>query len=127
MLDHTSLLQQRKLLSEIDTERRAEFKRAELLAEHRRREMLRGMEEKKRLAAEQEFQQKQEKLRAHGKLHHPASEQQLEDVWEKEDGMDRDKFDPKTFFHLHDKNSDRHLDALEWENLFYNEVCVIDL
>ncbi len=95
-------------------------------AEHRRREMLKTMDEKRRLQAEEEFQNQQKKLRSHEKLHHPASEQQLEDVWEKEDGLDKDNFDPRTFFHLHDKNSDRQLDAMEWESMFYNEVrgCV---
>ena len=91
-------------------------------SEHRRRELLKAMDEKKRLKAEEEFQAEREKLRHHEKINHPASEEQLEDVWEKEDGLNRDDFDPKTFFHLHDKNSDRHLDAAEWEALFYNEV-----
>lgn len=39
-------------------------------------------------------------------LHHPASKQQLEEVWEKQDHMDQD-FNPKTFFYLHGK--DYHL------------------
>ena len=118
--------QQNQLLEKIDTERHSEFKRAEMQAEHRRREMLKTMDEKRRLQAEEEFQNQQKKLRSHEKLHHPASEQQLEDVWEKEDGLDKDNFDPRTFFHLHDKNSDRQLDAMEWESMFYNEVrgCV---
>ena len=111
-------------MEQIDAERREEFKRAEMQTEHRRRELLKAMDEKKRLKAEEEFRQKQERLRGHEKLHHPASEEQLEDIWEREDGLDRKKFDPKTFFHLHDKNSDRQLDPMEWESLFYKEVCV---
>lgn len=114
--------EQNRLMGQIDTERHEEFKKMEMQAEHRRRELLRAMDEKKRLQADEEFRRKQEKLRTHDKLHHPASEEQLEDVWEKQDGLDRDKFDPKTFFHLHDKNSDRHLDAMEWESLFYTEL-----
>lgn len=115
--------QQKEMLDKIDAERKAEFKRTEMQTEHRRKEMLKALDEKKRLEAEEEFRQRREKLRSHEKIHHPASEQQLEDVWEKEDGLERDQFDPRTFFHLHDTNSDKHLDAMEWETLFYKEVC----
>ncbi len=47
------------------------------------------------------FQQAREKLRQHEKLKHPASREQFEDIWEQEDGMSEEDFDPKTFFHLH--------------------------
>ena len=30
-----------------------------------------------------------------------GGKQQLEEVWEENDGMDKDDFDPKTFFHMH--------------------------
>jgi len=39
----------------------------------------------------------------HLQLHHPGSKQQLEEVWEKQDHMEDQEFDPKTFFHLHGK------------------------
>lgn len=32
-----------------------------------------------------------------------GNKEQLEEVWEESDGLDRDDFDPKTFFHLHGK------------------------
>lgn len=34
-------------------------------------------------------------------LHHPGSKQQLEEVWEKQDHMETQDFNPKTFFYLH--------------------------
>lgn len=34
-------------------------------------------------------------------LHHPGSKQQLEEVWEKQDHMEDQEFNPKTFFYLH--------------------------
>lgn len=37
----------------------------------------------------------------HSQLHHPGSKQQLEEVWEKQDHMEDQDFDPKTFFYLH--------------------------
>lgn len=37
----------------------------------------------------------------HLQLHHPGSKQQLEEVWEKQDHMENQEFDPKTFFHFH--------------------------
>ena len=38
---------------------------------------------------------------AHERMEHPASRKQLEDVWEKQDGLADADFDPKTFFFLH--------------------------
>lgn len=34
-------------------------------------------------------------------LHHPGSKQQLEEVWEKQDHMEQQPFDPKAFFMMH--------------------------
>lgn len=34
-------------------------------------------------------------------VHHPLSEDQLEEVWEEQDHMSRDSFDPETFFRMH--------------------------
>ena len=45
----------------------------------------------------------------HEKIHHPGSKDQLEEVWEETDHLDKDDFDPKTFFKMHDTNSDGYL------------------
>ena len=69
--------------------------------EHQRREKLKAMDEKKRLEAEEQFRKLQDSQRHHEKLRHPASKDQLEEVWEKDDGLKREEFDAKTFFFLH--------------------------
>lgn len=73
--------------------------------EHRRRQKLAEMSEQQRLKAEDEFRKKQEQLRKHDKLPKPASKDQLEQVWEEDDGMAKEQFDPKTFFHMHGESS----------------------
>lgn len=37
----------------------------------------------------------------HEKVHHPGSKAQLEEVWEKKDHMDKEDFNPVTFFMTH--------------------------
>lgn len=39
--------------------------------------------------------------KVHERLLHPASKEQLEDVWKTDDGFKDEQFDIKTFFHLH--------------------------
>ena len=47
------------------------------------------------------YKKEVEETRKHEKLNHPGSKQQMEEVWEEEDGLEKDQFDPRTFFHLH--------------------------
>ena len=120
---HTHFLpQQQRILADLDKERHEEFRRYEMQMEHRRREKLKQMDEEHRAAAERQHEEMQHRLREHERLKHPASKEQLEDVWKNQDGFPGEAFDAKTFFHLHDKNGDKHLDAMELEALFYNEV-----
>ncbi|OWK17726.1 NUCB2 [Cervus elaphus hippelaphus] len=51
-----------------------------------------------------------------------GSKDQLKEVWEEADGLDPNDFDPKTFFKLHDVNSDGFLDEQELEALFTKEL-----
>lgn len=88
-------------MEELDQRRRDEFKRYEMQMEHMRRQKLKEMNEKQRLDAEAKFEKEQEERKHHEKLKHPASKEQLEDVWEHDDGFAKDSFDAKTFFHLH--------------------------
>ena len=39
--------------------------------------------------------------KVHEPLLHPASKDQFEDVWKTDDGFKDEKFDVRTFFHLH--------------------------
>ena len=47
------------------------------------------------------FKELHEKLKQHERLNQPASKQQFKEVWEEEDGMKGENFDPKTFFNMH--------------------------
>ncbi|GFR03682.1 nucleobindin-2 [Trichonephila clavata] len=62
------------------------------------------------------------KLKDHPKVHHPGSKPQLEQVWEDQDHMPREEFNPKTFFAMHDINGDGHLDVKEVEAILLPEV-----
>lgn len=39
-------------------------------------------------------------------VHHPGSKQQFEEVWENQDHMNKDEFNPRTFFVMHGMYSD---------------------
>ena len=95
------MFQAKLKLEELDRKRKEEFKQEEMWQEHRRRQKLKEMNEQQRLKAEEEFNKKHEQLRHHDKLPKPASKEQLEQVWEEEDGMNREEFNPRTFFHMH--------------------------
>lgn len=43
----------------------------------------------------------EEKHNKHEKVHYPGHKPQLEEVWEKQDHMEGQNFDPKTFFMMH--------------------------
>jgi len=108
------------MMLEQDEKRRQEFKKHEMEKEHKRREAMKNMtEEEKKIANEKE---KAHHNKPHEKLHEPGHKAQAEEVWEKEDGLDPESFDPKTFFNLHDKNADGHLDQFELETLFLQDL-----
>lgn len=46
----------------------------------------------------------------------------MEEVWENVDKLEADQFTPKSFFKLHDINSDGFLDVAELEALMMKEV-----
>ncbi|XP_072172137.1 nucleobindin-2-like [Diadema setosum] len=121
--DLNNLLQKAtKDLEENDRQRRQEFKRYEMEKELKRRTELKHMEAKERAEAERQYREEREQLRQHSKVNHPGSKKQLEEVWEKTDHLEKRDFNPKTFFFLHDANSDGFLDAFELEALFIKEV-----
>jgi len=93
--------QAQKSLEELDPQRKDDFKQEEMWMEHRRREKLKQMNEQQRLKAEQEFKKKHDEQMKHEKLPLPGSKDQLEQVWQEDDGMPKEQFDPKTFFHMH--------------------------
>ncbi|CAI8042527.1 Nucleobindin-1 [Geodia barretti] len=95
------MAEQRRVLEEIDRKRREEYEQYQLQLEHQRREKLKAMNEEQRLQAERALEEAKEKQKQHEKMYKPASKHQLEEVWEEDDGLKDEKFDPKTFFFLH--------------------------
>ncbi|XDA84245.1 hypothetical protein R6Z07F_014067 [Ovis aries] len=109
-------------LEHYDKARHEEFKKYEMMKEHERREYLKTLSEEKRKEEESKFAEMKKKHENHPKVNHPGSKDQLKEVWEEADGLDPNDFDPKTFFKLHDVNSDGFLDEQELEALFTKEL-----
>ncbi|XP_058831274.1 nucleobindin-2 [Topomyia yanbarensis] len=109
-------------LSESDRRRREDFKQYELQKEFEKQEALRQLDEEHRKKYEEELKKQQEKHESHEKIHHPGNKAQLEEVWEKQDHMNGQDFDPKTFFMLHDIDGNGFWDENEVKVLFINEL-----
>lgn len=108
------------MMNEQDAKRRDEFKNYELEKGHERREKIKNMTEEERIIEETKYNETHHK--PHEKIHEPGHKAQMEEVWEKEDGLDPDSFDPRTFFNLHDKNQDGFLDLFELETIFLADI-----
>ncbi|ELK25501.1 Nucleobindin-1, partial [Myotis davidii] len=70
--------------------------------EHKRRRYLESLGEEQRKEAERKLEEQQRRHREHPKVNVPGSQAQLKEVWEELDGLDPNRFNPKTFFILHD-------------------------
>ena len=112
-----------KDLEEADVKRRTEFKQYEMKKKYDREERLRNIhDEAKRREEENKIKEMEEKHKKHEKVHHPLTKDQLEEVWDKEDHMDVEDFDPKLFFAMHDLNGDDYLDEEEVKMLFLKDL-----
>ncbi|XP_037721036.1 nucleobindin-2 [Drosophila subpulchrella] len=109
-------------LAEADRKRRGEFKEYEMQKEFEREAQKKEMDEESRKKFEAEVKEKEQKHKDHEKLHHPGNKAQLEDVWEKQDHMDKNDFDPKAFFSIHDVDSNGYWDEAEVKALFVKEL-----
>ncbi|KAG5675506.1 hypothetical protein PVAND_005402 [Polypedilum vanderplanki] len=109
-------------LAEADRRRREEFKEYELQKEFEKQEKLRAMDEEHRKKYEQEVKEMTEKHNKHAPIHHPGSKDQLEEVWEKQDHMEPEDFDPKKFFMMHDVDGNGFWDEQEVKALFKIEL-----
>nr|BAG64232.1 unnamed protein product [Homo sapiens] len=125
-VDHLNLLKQFEHLDPQNQHtfeaHHEEFKRYEMLKEHERRRYLESLGEEQRKEAERKLEEQQRRHREHPKVNVPGSQAQLKEVWEELDGLDPNRFNPKTFFILHDINSDGVLDEQELEALFTKEL-----
>ncbi|KAK4305012.1 hypothetical protein Pmani_023072 [Petrolisthes manimaculis] len=109
-------------LEKVDQQRRSEFKQYEMEKEFQRHQDLQGMDDQHRQQAEEKHTDEVKKHADHPKLHHPGSKQQLEQVWEEQDHMQPEDFDPNTFFHLHDLDGNGYWDETEVKSLFKKEL-----
>lgn len=116
------MTQTRKELDLMDKQRKEEFKKHEMKKELIRREKLKKLDDMNRKNAEEEFKRVNEARKKHPKVNEPGSEDQLEEVWEKQDGLEGVEFNPKTFFKLHDLNDDDMWDEFEVAALFQSEI-----
>ncbi|KAK9871604.1 hypothetical protein WA026_012984 [Henosepilachna vigintioctopunctata] len=108
-------------LAEADKMRREEFKEYELQKEFEKQKKLNTSNGEEREKLEKEFKEQEEKHRNHEKLHEPGHKAQLEEVWQEQDQMQQE-FDPKTFFLLHDMDSNGLWDQNEVKALFLKEL-----
>lgn len=113
-------------MDEIDKKRKQDFQKYEMEKEHERRQRDKVLDEAKRKEKEEERKRLREKhLQDAKNINHPGSKSQLEEVWEEEDGLEKDQFNPRTFFNLHDRDGDGYLDPMELESLFVREASKI--
>jgi len=111
-----------KDLDELDRQREQQFKEYEMRKEYERRAKLAQVNDEERKKLEALHQEAMEKKKHHPKLNHPGSVDQMEEVWEDVDHLEADQFNPKSFFKLHDVNSDGFLDEGEIEAIMLKEA-----
>ena len=94
-------------LEEADKKRRDDFKTYEMEKKFEKEERLRHIQDEEARKKETErLEQMKAKHKQHDKLNHPMTKDQLEEVWEDQDHMRAEDWDPKTFFAMHDLNGD---------------------
>ncbi|XP_045463171.1 nucleobindin-2 [Harmonia axyridis] len=108
-------------LAEADKMRREEFKEYEMNKEFEKQKKLNSTNGEDRTKLEKELKEQEEKHKKHEKLHEPGHKAQLEEVWQEQDQMQQE-FDPKTFFLLHDMDSNGLWDENEVKALFLKEL-----
>ncbi|XP_058805477.1 nucleobindin-2 isoform X2 [Phymastichus coffea] len=111
-----------KDLDEADKKRREEFKEYEMNKKFEQEEKMKNMTEEDKTKYENELHDLEKKHKEHEPLHHPGSKKQLEEVWEKQDHMENQNFDPRTFFYLHDLDGNGVWDPTEVKALFLKEL-----
>ncbi|KAF7639616.1 hypothetical protein Mgra_00000941 [Meloidogyne graminicola] len=109
-------------MEKLDEERKKEFKEYEMQKKAEEDHKWAQMSMEERNKAIKEIEEAKKHHNDHEELKHPGGREQLEEVWEERDHMDKGTFDPKTFFSLHDLNSDGYLNEEEIEALFQLEL-----
>ncbi|KAI6215256.1 EF-hand domain-containing protein [Aphelenchoides besseyi] len=112
-------------MDEIDRNRREQFKEYEMKKKAEEDHRLNQLPPKEREEELRKLDESKKRHKEHEKVKHPGGREQLEEVWEETDHMDKDSFDPKTFFALHDLNGDGYWNDDELEALFQIELAKV--
>ncbi|CAB4059929.1 NUCB [Lepeophtheirus salmonis] len=101
-------------LEEADRKRAEDFKRYEMEKKFENESRLRHIEkEEDREKERHKIDDSISRHKKHDKVNHPMTKDQLEEVWEEQDHMKAQDWDPKTFFFaMHDLNGDRQDDDM---------------
>jgi len=110
-------------LEEADKERREDFKKYEMEKKFEKDMRLNAINDtQERKVVQEEMEKMQAKHKDHEKINHPMTKDQLEEVWEDQDHMDKQDWDPKTFFAMHDLDGNGQWDDNEVRVLFKKEL-----
>ncbi|XP_025196397.1 nucleobindin-2-like [Melanaphis sacchari] len=124
--DLLKLIQQvAKDLADADLKRKQMFKEYEMQKHFEREQKLKQMTDEERqkfLSEETKLESEREVKHKLDPIHHPGSKKQLEEVWEKQDEMEGENFNPRTFFAMHDIDGNGFWDEDELKALFVREL-----
>jgi len=110
-------------LEEQDKQRKEDFKKYEMEKKFEKEMRLNAINDTaERKVVQEEMEKMEAKHRQHDKVKHPMTKDQLEEVWEEQDHMDPQDFDPKTFFMMHDLDGNGQWDENEVRILFKKEL-----
>merc|ERR1719245_2426620 len=110
-------------LEEADNKRKKDFKKYEMEKKFEKEMRLNAINDTaERKVVQEEMEKLESKHRQHDKLKHPMTKDQLEEVWEEQDHMDPQDFDPRTFFAMHDLDGNGQWDENEVRILFKKEL-----
>jgi len=109
-------------LEELDRKRRRDFKQYEMEKEIHYRDTLQNMTADQKHDAERKHDEEKRKHQQHAHINAPGSKHQFEEVWEEQDHMRKEDFNPQVFFQMHDITGDGFWDQEEVEAMLGNEV-----
>ncbi|XP_050425488.1 nucleobindin-2-like [Adelges cooleyi] len=112
-------------LEEADEKRKQMFKEYEMQKHFEREQKLKQMtdaEREKFLIEEKAAEAQRENKHKSDPIHSPGSKKQLEEVWEKQDQMEGEEFNPRAFFAMHDIDGNSFWDEDEVKTLFLREL-----
>uniref|UniRef100_A0A1I7U0Q8 EF-hand domain-containing protein n=1 Tax=Caenorhabditis tropicalis TaxID=1561998 RepID=A0A1I7U0Q8_9PELO len=109
-------------MNAMDERRKEDFKQYEMQKQAEEDHKLAQLSPEEREKAKREHEESVKRHNDHEKLKHPGSKDQLQEVWEETDHLEKDQYDPKTFFALHDLNGDGFWNDFELESLFQLEL-----